>query len=185
MSDPQLSPLDPEDLKNVPFLGGLGAAEKAALCLAAEVREVRAGEHVFRAGDSGRDLHVILAGEVAIELDTGGSEPTVLAALRQGTVFGEINFLLASQRTADARALHDTRLMCLSRDGLDALGDAGRQALAAVIEILSRILALRLANMDKELQAFARKLSEQHPEAAGLGQTLVDKRDLLMHEWSF
>jgi CRP-like cAMP-binding protein len=114
-----------------------------------------------------------------------GHEPTHLATLRQGTVVGEINFLLASQRTADARALRDSRLMVLSNDALDALEGVGKQAVTSLMSTIARVLALRLANMDRELVAFKHRLLESHPETADVADSLTDRRDALMHEWCF
>lgn len=182
MSD---SGLETADLKKIPFLSGLDTAEKAALCMAAGVREVSAGEHVFRAGDPGTELYVILDGEVSIELPGGGAQPTHLASLREGTVFGEINFLLASERTADARALRDCRLMVLDNEDLDALEGVGKQAVTSLMATIARVLALRLANMDKELIGFKARLLESFPEAAAIADGLTSKRDALLHEWSF
>ena len=176
--------LQASDLKKIPFLAGLDTAEQAALCVAAGVQEVAAGEMVFQAGDAGTELYVILDGEVAIELG-GPGEPTHLATLRQGTVFGEINFLLASERTADARALRDTRLMVLTNEDLDALEGVGKQAVTSLMSTIARILALRLANMDRELLAFKGRLLESFPEAAGIADSMTSKRDHLLHEWSY
>lgn len=176
--------LEAADLKKIPFLAQLDTAEQAALCVAANVREVAGGQMIFRAGDAGTELFVILDGEVAIEL-SGAGEPTHLATLRQGTVFGEINFLLASQRTADARALRDCRLMVLTNDDLDALEGVGKQAVTSLMSTIARILALRLANMDKELLAFKTRLLETFPEAASIADNMSSKRDHLLHEWSF
>ena len=177
--------LETSDLKKIPFLSGLDTAEKAALCVAAGVREVPMGAHVFRAGEAGTELFVILDGEVAIELPGGGAEPTHLATLREGTVFGEINFLLASQRTADARAIRDCRLMVLDNEDLDALEGVGKQAVTSLMATIARVLALRLANMDKELVSFKGRLLESFPEAAAIADSLSSKRDHLLHEWSF
>ena len=115
----------------------------------------------------------------------GPGEPTHLATLRQGTVFGEINFLLASQRTADARALRDTRLMVLTNEDLDALEGVGKQAVTSLMSTIARILALRLANMDKELLSFKGRLLEAFPEAESIADNMSSKRDHLLHEWSF
>ena len=179
------SGLDLADLKKIPFLSGLDTAEKAALCVAAGVREVTAGTHVFRAGDPGTELFVILDGEVSIELSGVGTDPTHLTTLRQGTVFGEINFLLASQRTADARALRDSRLMVLTNEDIDALEGVGKQAMTSLMSTIARILALRLANMDRELLAFKGRLLEAYPDAGALIDSFTSKRDHLLHEWSF
>ena len=50
---------------------------------------------------------------------------------------------------------------------------------------LARILALRLANMDKELLSFKSRLLEAFPEASSIADNMSSKRDHLLHEWSF
>lgn len=177
--------VDISDLVKIPFLSGLQPAELDALVAAGRVTEVAAGDLVFRAGDEGAELCVLLDGEIAIELDVAGGPPRTLATLQAGTVFGEISFLLGSPRTASARAVRDTRVLGFSRDGLEQVSESGRQAVYSMIETIARILALRLASADRDLAQICSRIRTEHPAAAPVLESLEERRRSLQQDWEF
>jgi CRP-like cAMP-binding protein len=181
----QSFPLDPADMAKVPFLQDLLPAEVEALCSAGQLRTFSEGETVFRQGDPGNELFVIIDGEIAIELAVPGSTPRLLAALMAGTIFGEISYLTATPRTATARALHESRLLVFQRDGMDRLVGIGRQAATNMMETIARVLALRLASMNRELAEICEKVSESYPAVADILKESDERRQKLLHEWSF
>ena len=75
--------LEPADMAKIPFLSGLEPAEVEALCAAASLRQCGENELVFRAGDSGQELFVIIDGEVAIELEVVGAPSRVVAFIAE------------------------------------------------------------------------------------------------------
>jgi CRP-like cAMP-binding protein len=177
--------LEISDLQKIPFMSGLMPAELDALMAAGHVREIPAGDLVFRAGDAGAELCVLLDGEVAIELDIAGAPPRILASLSAGTVFGEISFLLGSPRTASARALEDTRVLSFSREDLERVSQAGRQAVYSMVETIARILALRLSSADRDLAEICSRVRAEHPEAAPLLESIEERRRRMQHDWQF
>lgn len=177
--------LDPADMARIPFLQGLLPAEVEALCSAGRVREFGKGDFVFRQGDEGQELFVIISGEVAIELTLPEGGTRTLAGLQAGTVFGEINFLVGSQRTATARALRDTRLLVFRRDDVESLEGIGRQAAANMMETIARVLALRLANMNREMSALTERLMKDMPGLASVVRDTEEKRQALLHSWDY
>jgi CRP-like cAMP-binding protein len=181
----QTYPLDPADMGKVPFLQDLLPTEVEALCAAGELRTFKEGEVVFRQGDPGKELYVIIEGEIAIEMSVGGGEARLLAALMSGTIFGEINFLVGSRRTASARALRDTRVLVFRRDSLDQLEGIGRQAATNMMETIARVLALRLSNMNRELAELCETVSRSHPEVSDIIRQSEERRQQLLHEWQF
>lgn len=173
--------LDPADMARVPFLAGLLPAEAEALCAAAREQRFEEDDVVFREGDPGNELFVLIEGEIAIELTVSGDEPRRLAALDSGTVFGEVNFLLGTERTATARALRPSRCLAFDRDGVDQLDGIGRQALANVLETTARVLALRLTRADAEIARLASLLAEHAPSQAPDAGELARRRGRLLH----
>ncbi len=74
-----------------------------------------AGETVFRQGDTGDLVYVIITGEVqAIREDPDG-EDQVLATMGPGEYFGEMALLSDAPRTATVRALTDLDAMAMAR----------------------------------------------------------------------
>jgi CRP-like cAMP-binding protein len=175
--------VDATELGRIPFLADLSPQEIAALCPAAALCEAAADEVIFREGDPSSELFLVLDGEVAIELRVGGVSPRLLTTLGRGTVFGEINFLLGTARTASARALRATRCVALDRASLDALEGVGSLAVGRVMEKLARVLALRLAHVDRQVAELGRRFVANHPEASRLVEDFERERVRLLHTW--
>lgn len=173
------------ELVKIPFLSGLPPAELEALSGNGRVIAAEAGEHVFRAGDAGAELCLLLDGEVAIELAVDAGPPRVLARLQAGTVFGEVSFLLGAPRTASARAVRDARILAVTREGLEHASLEGPLAAISVIEAVARILAMRLANVDHDLAEICGRIRREHPEAVPLLETMEERRLRVQHLASF
>lgn len=173
------------ELVKIPFLSGLPPAELEALASNGRVIAAEAGDLVFRAGDGGSDLYLLLDGEVAIELAVDAGPPRVLARLQPGTVFGEVSFLLGSPRTASARALRDARVLALTREGLEHASLQGPLAAISMIEAVARILAMRLANVDQDLAEICGRIRREHPDAVPLLETIEERRLRVQHLTSF
>jgi len=70
------------------------------------VREFKAGDIIFRAGDEAKELFVIQSGKVQIRLDDH-----VLETLSDYNVFGEMALIDAAPRSATAVAISDVKLV--------------------------------------------------------------------------
>jgi len=75
--------------------------EKAILAPYFEMRKIKAGDYVFRSGEHGDELFVILDGEVEIVLRFGKKKQLRLATFGPGMTVGEVAFLEPGPRTAD------------------------------------------------------------------------------------
>lgn len=96
--------------------GGVRADSRSAL-LDRYVRRLDAGAWLFREGDEGHDLYIVLQG--AVRLSRGGQE---LKVARPGDYFGEMSMLLNARRSAGAEALEaDTQLIAVSAGNFDLL----------------------------------------------------------------
>lgn len=82
-----------------------------------QLREVRAGDYVFYAGDPGDALYIVADGVVEV-LDKGMLK---LAELGVGNAFGEMALLSGGTRTANIRALSDVQLLTITKQNFDRL----------------------------------------------------------------
>jgi CRP-like cAMP-binding protein len=106
------------------------------------------GEYVFREGDLGTEMYIIIDGKVEILGEFGGKE-TLLAVFEKGDFFGEMSVLEDMPRTASARALCDTVLLQINGSTFD-------QMLRDNPEIAVRImrkLSGRLREADEQLRS--------------------------------
>lgn len=99
--------------------------------------EYEAGEVIFKKGQEGESLYLILNGNVTIADD--GRE---IATLKQGDMFGEMALISQGKRSADAVALNDVSLLALKMDVINNImpRDVSVQLLVNIILTLSRRL---------------------------------------------
>lgn len=137
---------DPEQLRrlhllgNVPLFSGLNRRQLGKLLVKLFEKRYPAGETIFREGDPGKALFVVLDGKVSIIRTADGAEKP-LAVLTPGAYFGELALIDDQPRFAGARADEDTVLLILYKSHFDDLIE-GQKALAIhVMENLLKTLA--------------------------------------------
>jgi len=125
-------------------------------------------ELVFQWGDIGDSAYVIEEGCVEV-LAGGGTEPTRIAMLSTGAMFGEVALLDRQPRTAAVRALVPTRLIRIDRSHVEEL------LLRAdpVIQYLMRLLLARFRSTHD-----AAGLQQQSGARKALAADAVDTIDL-------
>ena len=137
-------------LKQVPLFSTLTLEQLASIDRLMVTRHYVKGESVFRRGDVGAELYVIVEGEIRIHLDHAGREVT-LAQHGAGNVVGEMSVFDEEPRSASAQATADTTVRVLRRDRLQAIVHEHPEVLLEFVKNLSR----RLRAMDQKLEASA------------------------------
>lgn len=101
-------------------------------------RSFGAGAYIFREGDVGVHLHLILKGEVKIARSGPGGAEVVFAMLLPGDLFGELALLEeGALRTADAVAVEPTECLTLERRALITFLDSHPERMWHLIRFLS------------------------------------------------
>lgn len=100
---------------------------------------LKQGETIFKEGDDGDRMYVIVQGLVQIVRKSGGS-PVVLATLRDGAFFGEMAILHRTTRTATAVAASDVVLSVVQAQDLERLLAQRPDVGAKMIRTLTRRL---------------------------------------------
>jgi CRP-like cAMP-binding protein len=96
--------MTPEEIAHIKRIPLFREIDDAVIRGVAEVgvsRDLALGEAIFRSGDPGTELYIILAGAVRIHTMEDGHE-LELAVLREGNYFGEMSVIDGSPRSADA-----------------------------------------------------------------------------------
>jgi CRP/FNR family cyclic AMP-dependent transcriptional regulator len=125
-------------LQRSALFDGLGPTDLEALVPHLRRRSFPAGAHIFREGDPGLDLHVILEGEVKIARSGPRGAEVVFAVLLPGDVFGELAlFEEGALRTADAVAVEPTECLTLDRSALIAFLESHPERMWHLIRFLS------------------------------------------------
>jgi len=110
-------PVQREVLDNSPLFQGMTSYQVRKAILISELNEVAAGTRLIEQGTMGGSMYVVVSGELEVVRSDGGRERR-LALLKPGDVLGEIGFIRATRRTADARALGPVSVLRFDRDKL-------------------------------------------------------------------
>ncbi|MSU73439.1 MAG: cyclic nucleotide-binding domain-containing protein [Opitutus sp.] len=125
----------------------------AAMAACVEERSFAAGAVIFKSGEAADELCLIRRGTVRIVLPLKDGKYHNLASFGRGNFFGEMAFLDASTRSADAVATTATDLFVISRKRFDEVARRETVVGVKVFARLARALALRLRHTDAELRA--------------------------------
>ncbi|WP_262688512.1 methyl-accepting chemotaxis protein [Paenibacillus baimaensis] len=140
---------------------------------AGQVITKQSGEVIFRSGDAGEDMYVVLKGSVNIFLEQNGSSIPV-ARLRQGDFFGEMSLLEGMPRSGTAIVDQASELVMLSEDSFRKLMKEDivlawrvMKGLSSRIRSTNNELAKQIGN---DLQEVSKLL---HENAQGLSGSIV------------
>jgi ATP/ADP translocase len=137
-------------LKRVPLFSTLTLEQLASIDRLMVTRHYGKGESIFRKGDVGAELYVVLEGEVRIHLDHDGHEVT-LARHGPSKVVGEMSVFDDQPRSASAQAVENTTVRVLRRDRMQAIVHEHPEVLLEFVKNLSQ----RLRVMNEQLQSTA------------------------------
>lgn len=134
-------------------------------------RCVAAGELIFDEGDEGDCLYIVQSGEVEVTR-CGPTGRQTVSRLAAGDFFGEMSVVLGERRTARAVATHDTRLLELDSETLEAMcmerPEIGIRILHRLTErLIDAERRLSILGIDDLVRPLVRALvrrAEPHPE---------------------
>jgi len=147
-----MSPANPmELLAKIELFRGIrpeGLERIAAIC--AE-ESFRLGEVVFREGEVGDKLYMILEGKIRISREVSGMGEEALAVLSTGAAFGEMSLVDDFPRSADARVHDRCRLLVLTKDALEDLLFLDKDLAYEILWNFVRILSSRLRETNDKM----------------------------------
>jgi CRP-like cAMP-binding protein len=105
-------------LRSLPLFAAMDDDAANALATALTSRAVTRGHVVFREGDPGDRLFVVVEGKVKISRAASDGRENLLAVLGPGEMFGELSLFDPGARTATATTITDSTLISLDHDDL-------------------------------------------------------------------
>ncbi|HEV2320170.1 MAG TPA: cyclic nucleotide-binding domain-containing protein [Verrucomicrobiae bacterium] len=146
-----LSPvLTPGKLRRVKILGNLSDAQLVRLSDFMEIQEWPINGLVFRQGDLGDAMFLVLAGELRARTITGDAE-TILATFRTGDFFGEMALFDNGPRSADLVANADSSLIKISAANFYRLIREAPALATPFLQATARTLSSRIRADNKRL----------------------------------
>ncbi len=138
--------VDREVLDNSPLLQNMTDYQRRKAILISELHEFKKGELLVKQDTVGRDMYLILSGEVeVIRKDNGDSRS--LAILKPGQIFGEIGYIRETQRTADVVATEDVSALRFDYERMQKDLKFFPNIVAKLNFNISYVLGQRLADM--------------------------------------
>jgi CRP-like cAMP-binding protein len=118
--------------------------------------EYKPGNHVFKEGDTGDALYLVLSGEVRISKNIHGVGEEALAFLKEGSYFGEMSLVgEESARSASAIAADTTLLAKLERKDFLELLEREQEVAVEILWSFVNTLSARLRESNDRIAFFA------------------------------
>jgi CRP-like cAMP-binding protein len=164
-------------LSRVELLRALPPEEMEDVMLCVQPVNFPAGATIFRRGEAGDALYLIVSGSVAVRSDNGDGHLSAqpLATLGEGQSFGEMALLTGEHRTAAVTTESEVELLKIAKEHFDELTDRSH-ALRLAVETLNsqRLLKNASAGIDRtdadewQKRALANMSRLSHKETAAL-----------------
>ena len=135
-------------LREIGLFGGLGEDVLTTFVARLVVSEIGTGTVVFKEGESGREMFVILDGEVEVLRRSRRGHETRVAILGPNDWFGEMSILDVLPRSATTRVLAPSRLLRLSSQDLDCLYRKDLKSYSLLVLNIAREMSRRLRVAD-------------------------------------
>lgn len=141
-------------LRGVAIFKDLDEGELSRVAEVCRYKEFVSGEYIFREGEAGSRLYLIVEGDVRISRVVPGSGEEALAVLKPGALFGEMSVFDRSERSTDAISNGGTKVLTISRSDFELLLDFDRDIAYKVLWSCTRLLSGRLRATNDSLRSF-------------------------------
>lgn len=146
-----MDPSRREILRRVRVFADLGDDECDAVLAVLKARRGAPGDELFREGDRGDTLMIVLDGHLVARVHTDGGVDEEVARLGPGEVVGEMAFVDAEPRSATVSAPAGATVLEFSRDALAGLRRTAPRVAAAIQRNVLFDVARRLRDAGEKL----------------------------------
>jgi CRP/FNR family cyclic AMP-dependent transcriptional regulator len=131
---------------------GLSAAEMKLLATFSTEEKFREGSMIFREGEKGDKLYIVLDGRVRISKFIPGVGEEALTVLDRGDFFGEMALIDDKPRSADAKAHEgDATVLSIDRATLNEILSMDPHAALQFLNLLCRLISRRLREINDKI----------------------------------
>ena len=131
---------------------GLSAAEMKLLATFSTEERFREGSMIFREGEKGDKLYIVLDGRVRISKFIPGVGEEALAVLDRGDFFGEMALIDDKPRSADAKSHEqDATVLSIDRATLNEILSMDPHASLQFLNLLCRMISRRLREINEKI----------------------------------
>ena len=109
-------PQEEEVVRRAPLFTALDEAAAVSLRASMDTVKIPKGSILFKEGDDGEHLYVIIDGKLKLGTSSGDGRENLLSILGPGEMFGELSLFDPGPRTSTATAVTDAKLLSLSHE---------------------------------------------------------------------
>src|SRR3569623_3698184 len=143
-----------ELLRSIPLFTALTTEELGKIAELCETKRWESGEYIFREGEPGNRLFIIIEGSVRISREIPGAGEEALAVLKRGALFGELAVFDKGDRSTDAISHGGMPALTNSRSEFEMLLEFNRALAFKVLWAVVRMLSGRLRSTNDSLKSF-------------------------------
>lgn len=133
-------------LKKIEIFASLDPSEFQLLLSLMKGRHITKGETLFREGDEGAEMFIILNGTIAITVTLSDGNEMTISEVHTGNFLGEMSIIEQLPRSASAVALEDTDLLSLEAAEFMKLIETAPEVAVKILHKMLGINAVRLSS---------------------------------------
>ncbi|WP_437295998.1 cyclic nucleotide-binding domain-containing protein [Sorangium sp. So ce426] len=149
-------------LREIGLFGGLGDHVLQGLADTLELLDLEPGAVAFREGDSGREMFVLLSGEMEVLKRSKRDVEARVAVLGPNDWFGEMSILDVMPRSATVRAIAPSRLLRVTAHDLDTLYRRDLKSYTLLVLNIAREMSRRLRVADSLLAELVANMLDEY-----------------------
>ena len=120
------------------LFGALDAVALRELEAALEWQHLTVGEVLFRSGDPGDALYIVINGRLSVTVTEARGSTSVVGQVRRGETVGEVGLLTGAPRSAGATAVRDTDVVRLSQAAFERLHERYPRVMIQVSHLIAQ-----------------------------------------------
>lgn len=166
-------------LSKIPLFAGLPLPELDRLVATLDVRELDDREILFREGEPGEHLFVVLKGVLEVLMAEDTPQELLLNVLQEGEYLGEMSLITpGGLRTASVRARGKSTLLSMSRAQFLDITKKHPELVASMVQVLSQRLDATNTATFRDLTEKNRQLQTAYNELKAAQAQLIEKERL-------
>jgi len=154
-----MSKLVLDKILDIAFFRSFSSEELADIASRMTLLEMKPGQFLFREGDQGNYMAVVVAGSVEVVKESASGGRKVISTLGKGHLVGEMALLDRMPRSASVRSVEHGTVAVLSQEGFKALlrdnPDASVKLLCGIGRLLSLYLRRTSGHLAERLTALS------------------------------
>ncbi|HKJ39147.1 MAG TPA: SpoIIE family protein phosphatase [Anaerolineales bacterium] len=165
-------------LAKIPFFTGLPEKELDRLSSEMEIVNLKPGEILFKEGDPGEHLYVVVKGDLEILKAPDTEDELILNTIHEGEYIGEMSLATGAPRTASVRGRGEVVLLSLSRQQFNNLLHKHPELASTMVSVLSYRLDNTNVATFRDLTEKNHQLQKAYDDLKAAQEQLIEKERL-------